>query len=391
MDSLIFTGIILILVGMMGEVHILYFPAYFCFLLYSILRFYQLYVHRYLEIKHEIIDDYIFLHEKSRCRVEIINHGILPIIWLKVREKVPKKLRSEDEKGVFFLKGGEKRILEFSLRGRRRGYYRLGPVSWEAGDIFGFFSIQDRVKESNPLTVFPRLYMLEELGLPSRLPLGEIKWDRPLYRDPARTAGVREYNPGDNTKFIHWRVTARHDQLMVREFEATVSLEAVILLNMNEEDYGLQHLGPKIELAVSAAASITHYLMQVGQSFQLVTNGDDPQLDDSDCISIPVGRGEEHLQQVLEILARIETSEQPSIFSLLERGFNLSWGSTIIIITNQDTEGLMTRARELVEDGYQVKILLLGKKVLHREFLHRPYTAALTLFRLRKEDDIYDL
>ncbi|MFW5985868.1 MAG: DUF58 domain-containing protein, partial [Halanaerobiales bacterium] len=300
------------------------------------------------------------------------------------------KLTAGNEKDVIKLNPGEVKSRDLTLKARRRGLYHIGPLRWESGDIIGYQSLNGEVKEI-PVVVFPRIISMEELGLPSQLPFGDIKWHRPLYKDPYRMVGIREYQSGDRLNQIHWKATARTGSLQVREKESTVSLETVIFLNLSQKDYGLKYLERKTELAITVCASISYYLTGAGQPVSLITNGNNPFAEYKEKIVHPSGRGEAHLQQLLKTLACIEITEEDDFISLLGSQHNLSWGATIIIITNQDTDELIRTCYNLIARGFSIKIILVGPRVIHREYLHRPFTAPLTIYQVRKVRDIYEI
>lgn len=377
--------------GMLAEIYILYYLSYFFLGIFLLLKIYHYHLVNYLELTHKVIDTHIFPEEYSSCRIEFSNQGYLPILWLKVEEILPVKLTSRRKRGVLFLRAGETRKWYFQLEGGRRGIYQLGPLHWKSGDILGYREISGSLPRSNYLLVYPRILSLEKLGLPSRLPHGNIKWPRPVYKDSTRVKGIRDYHPGDSVKKIHWKVTARTGKLMVKEYESTIALETTILLNMNLREYGLKRLGPRIELAVTAAASIASYLARVRYPFELVTNGQDPWFSDKDILTSERGQGERHLQEVLELLARLEVTEDKKFTSIFKNEFNFAWGTTMVIITEQDTEELIKQLMSLRNYGFNIEIFIVGDQVIHKEYLKRPFTSQISIYRIKNEEDLYRL
>ncbi|HIZ34387.1 MAG TPA: DUF58 domain-containing protein, partial [Candidatus Ruania gallistercoris] len=64
---------------------------------------------------------------------------------------------------------------------------------------------------------------------------------------------LREYVPGDDRRYVHWRSSARVGELMVRQFEETRRTHLVTALSVNERDYGDED---EFELAISAVGSL---------------------------------------------------------------------------------------------------------------------------------------
>jgi len=104
------------------------------------------------------------------------------------------------------------------------GPVRRGPVSptgWRlyAGDLLGLYSddLGNRTEgESELVLVLPRF-----ASLGSRHRVRELEASAAASRAGTGTElfGVREYRPGDPLRRIHWRSSARHGELIVREYE----------------------------------------------------------------------------------------------------------------------------------------------------------------------------
>lgn len=433
MINFLFFSVAIYLLGTIFQLHILFKLAYFFLGFHILLKFYHYNIEKNLVLHHQLKEDHVFLNEQIECQIEVENRSRFPILWLKIEETLPRKLTPLEEKNLLNLGPGETKKWQVSLKGRRRGFYQIGPLGWEAGDIVGYSTSGGFLKKM-PVYVFPRLLTLEELGLPSRLPFGNIKWPQPIYKDPYQMVGIREYQPSDRLNKIHWKATARTGILQARENQSTVSLETAILLNLSQADYGLKWLERKTELAITTAASLGYYLNRIGQPFSFKTNGEKPFEDkevittessigrdtiendgaiktrarnnDNDAanncaaneagvspqyISHSTGSGEMHLQKLLETLSWIEVTKKDNFLDLLTGQLKLSWGGTIIILTDKDTKELIETANSLIRRGYNIKIMLLGERVEHPEYLHRPFTAPLSIHHIRRDEDIYGL
>lgn len=393
MKSFLILGILIFLIGVFSSLHVLYKLAYFFMGFHFLFVFYYKYLIKNIRVSHFIDDDHIFLREQINCQIRVENKGKLPVLYLKIVESLPVKLSPEEKKKVLFLKPGETKTMEFSLKCRWRGFYQIGILEWETGDFLGYRTYVGR-EEGLSFFVFPHMLEMGELGLPSRLPYGDIRWPQPIYKDPYQMIGVRDYQPTDSLRKIHWKASAHSGKLQVRENQSAVSLETAIILNLDQRDYPLKYLERKVELAVTAAASLAAVLNRLGQSYSFRTNGYNSYLrkDSGEIYGFPVGSGELHLQKILEMLACIEVSEKGEPLSrLLSEQLDLSWGGNIIIITEKDTTELIQIANSLTSRGYSVKLLLLGDRVKHPQFLYRSLTAPLSIYQLSREEDIYGI
>jgi uncharacterized protein (DUF58 family) len=78
-----------------------------------------------------------------------------------------------------------------------------------SADLLGIFPGALEIGETHHITVYPRVFPIADLGLPADRPFGERKGRNPIFEDPIRIAGLREYRPGDPMKRIDWKATAR--------------------------------------------------------------------------------------------------------------------------------------------------------------------------------------
>ncbi len=76
--------------------------------------------------------------------------------------------------------------------------------------------------------------------------------------------GLRAYRPGDSPRWIHWRSSARRNELMVKQFQQADSREFVVLLDLSPPDESVQthpDSNPKaMELAVEFVATMTNHI-----------------------------------------------------------------------------------------------------------------------------------
>jgi len=366
-----------------------------------------------------------FLGEQVNVRLEISNISWLPIPWLRIEESIPPVLRiGIGVNQALSFRSRKSKTLAYKVKAMKRGYYRLGPLMVSAGDLFGIREIDNRLP-ADYLTVFPRIIGLSQLGLPSRLPYGTLPSRRRLFEDPARPIGIRDYRSGDPIRHINWKVSAHSDDLLVRTFEPVKSLESLLLLNLNQNDYSWQNRYEGPEWAIVVAASIAAHLNNLRQSVGLTTNGYDPlsvskgvgsddfdretgrlqpsslaRKDDvtsnrelispeSTLIRIPPKPGREHLMKILERLARIEPRDSTPFAHWVPRACaRLSWGVTILVISPTSDEGTCGVLHQLVRAGYNPVLILVDPFKDFREARNRARSLGFQAFQIGHEKDL---
>ncbi|HUS14591.1 MAG TPA: DUF58 domain-containing protein, partial [Chloroflexia bacterium] len=242
---------------------------------------------------------------------------------------------------------------------RARGLYTLGPVTLRSGDIFGLFSRDEVQAVPARLYVYPKLLDLPELGLPPRQPFGDLRAQRRLLEDPLRTAGVREYRPEDPMKRVHWKATARTQQLQVRVYDPTTTHTIMLFLNIETWVHVYEGVdSARAEWAIVVAASLARYAAGQGWSFGLESNA--PAADGGEAVRLPPSHSPEQLTRLLEGLARMIIYPVRGFTELLRTGTqSLPIGSTVVVLCPVLPDAIRGALLRLRERGLRVVVCAL--------------------------------
>src|SRR3990172_7103537 len=206
--------------------------------------------HRYcldrVEFRRTFTPRRAFYGEDITLTLELTNRKLLPLSWIELTDELPEEVvprrgrvipslrqRRQELVHLFSLRWYERVRRRVTITCMARGYFPLGPAHLRSGDLFGITSHSRYIESTDYLIVYPRIVPLEALGIPSLHPLGDQRSRRPLLEDPTRTVGVRDYQPADPLRRIHWKATARMGQMQTRQYEATTAHRLVIFLNMD--------------------------------------------------------------------------------------------------------------------------------------------------------------
>ena len=161
--------------------------------------------------------------------------------------------------------------VHYTLRPVRRGVHRIGPLVAYGTDPLGLAEFARTVPGTERLLVLPKTVPLH--GVPHALGSS----------DGAHGAGssgsgqgrsdvlVRPYRSGDELRRVHWRSTARHDELMVRLEERPWRGGVTVLLDRRAAAHRGHGPGASLEWAVTFAASACVHLIERGEPVELVT------------------------------------------------------------------------------------------------------------------------
>lgn len=185
----------------------------------------------------------------------------------------------------------------YRLPTERRGLLTVGPMTIEVTDPFGLAATTSVGAGVAQLTVWPAVDDVE--------PLPHTVGDDPLAgADTSNVSSqgdefyaLRPYVLGDDLRRVHWRSSARSDDLMVRQDEMPWQGRATVLLDSRRGAHSAQ----SFERAVSASASVILACARRRFLVRLITTyGDDSQF----------GAGGTHVEGILERLATIELTDE---------------------------------------------------------------------------------
>lgn len=140
----------------------------------------------------------------------------------------------------------------FAIPTSRRGVLSVGPVSVRRGDPLGLFERTNDRRQAVDLYVHPRTTSLDGLSLGHLRDLEGLPAQH-LSRDDVSFHALREYQPGDDLRHVHWKSTARVGEVMVRQYEETRRSHFVVGLSTHPDEYRAPE---EFEVAISAAASV---------------------------------------------------------------------------------------------------------------------------------------
>jgi uncharacterized protein (DUF58 family) len=276
-----------------------------------------------------------FANERVTVNLKLDNRGFLPLPWVQLQEAVPLDLKDQhDYRLVISLGARSLAVHEYQLLCKHRGYFTVGPLRMQSGDLFGFVNARWEELTANTLIVYPEVLPLERLGLPSRSPFGGLRSPQRLLEDPARMAGVRDYRSGDTLRSVHWKATAHTDALLVKKLDPSKAVPVTIVLDLNRNAYPTRSAIGSSEWAIVVAASVAAHMIGQRQPVGLHTNGQDP-LADAMALPLTQRNGQEHLMAMLSLLARVQMHPRAEELAdwLPAQVSDAPWGSMLLVVT----------------------------------------------------------
>jgi uncharacterized protein (DUF58 family) len=305
--------------------------------------------------------------------VMIWNRKPLPLPWvaaddlvsdgLAVRER-PQLDRDNEVQGrrimhnAWSLAWYERVVRHFHLDDVRRGVYEFGPVRIRVRDILGRDAVEGSLELPDRLVVSPPALPVRRSGRETS-PLGERRARRSLFVDPALYAGVRPFQPGDSTRRIHWRATARLGRAVSRRYEPARGREVLLALDIQTlpgPHWQMTWDDQAFEALCTTTASLARRLLDQGASVGLAA---------ASFTGTP--------QRYAWLAPQASASQLARAGALLARvgpicsapfGGLLTWltrrlppGATVMVLSARDPRAFLPALRRLAAGGYSVELV----------------------------------
>ncbi|MBN1901478.1 DUF58 domain-containing protein [Candidatus Sumerlaeota bacterium] len=325
-----------------------------------------------------------FENEELRVKLRLTPGVSIPLYMLEIEDSFP----AGDVFSVkclipYRIDSRSTLELEYAtICARKRGAYVLGPLKLVCSDPFGIHKRKVELPVLTDLLLYPQapeLTFFEVLGEGTLSQVGIETLLRPGRSE--EFIGLREYRKGDSPRRIHWRSSAHHQELLVKEFKEDIVTEVSLFLDMRR--LALSGIGDvtSVEYIIKAAAAIAKISIEKCHLVQAFILAEEMK-------HIPAGGG---YQQLITLLDRF-TFLRPKGEGMLEDDIAsrlplLKSGSTVILIvssTNVHPETLLPLLRQMVDKNIRISIILVDDRTFIKIYKDQEvqHKKALPLFIL---------
>lgn len=218
-----------------------------------------------LQAQLDLTRQRVVVGERANGRLVLSNPGGRRALPSMVELPVGRGVAAFD---VPSLAGGGTHEELFAIPTSRRAVLDLGPVRAVRADPFLLLRRDHEITEAQLLHVHPRTVLVEGSAAGFVRDLEGLTI-RKLSDNDVSFHALREYVPGDDRRFVHWKSTARTGTLMVRQFEETRRAHLLVALSTRLEDYADDD---EFELAVSVVGSLGAQTIRDGHTLSAMTS-----------------------------------------------------------------------------------------------------------------------
>ena len=178
----------------------------------------------------------------------------------------------------------------------------------------------------------------------------------------------RAYRPGDDLKYLDWKILARTDRLYTRQFRETTNMSVVLVVDTSASMAYPPVEVSKFRYAVLMAAALAHLIINSGDAVGLMT------MQGEKLVWMPARGGRGHLRLLLAQLERLTSSATWDPARGLARAADLLRRRGVILAISDfydAEEATRVELRRVARRGHDVAVL----QVVSRDEVDLPFTS----------------
>jgi uncharacterized protein (DUF58 family) len=305
---------------------------------------------------HRITPEKLSNGDQNEIRIQVENY--YPFIAdLTIVDEIPHQFQRRDLHFALSMPPGQSKTLQYSLRPVKRGEYSFGTVNIFVCSPIGFLRRRYKFSDDAMVPVYPSYLQMrkyELMAISNRLTEAGIKKIRRIGQNTEFEL-IKEYVSGDDFRNINWKASARRQNLMVNQYQDERSQQMYCLIDkgrvMQMPFEGMSLL----DYAINASLVISNIAIKKSDKAGLIT------FQDTIGTTLPAGRKNNQMSQILEVLYNQKTAYRESDFSALYTHIRrkVSQRSLLLLFTNFESIHSLHRQLPFLKSLAQQHLLVV--------------------------------
>lgn len=235
-----------------------YISFWFIIILFSLVPFSLVYIiigAFFIKIKLELETTTIIRNEEVNLNILFFNKSFFPFSKIEIKYSVPQKIGLSSENKIICFNLLARKHYKYKQKTicKHVGKYKSNIIYIKISDLFGFFKLRLKSKAETEFLVLPNKIFVPKLNsdLFSNI---ENNLSKVTKINTSDIFGTRDYIFGDELKLIHWKNSAKIDDIVIKEFEEKKDITGLIVLDLKKY-YNLEKSSIAIDGIIEAATS----------------------------------------------------------------------------------------------------------------------------------------
>jgi uncharacterized protein (DUF58 family) len=235
---------------------------------------------RSLEFKRQVKEE-AMAGENVPVNYTIRSRASLPLYHARIWDRAYRPRSDDSQDEIPFEEPGYVGFLKIDKREKSegilhimppvRGRMHFGPIAIEGGDPFGIFHSIKWLPAASECLVLPSWVRMTGLpSIPARLGAREQEHLVGKEGHSHEFLGIRPWTDGDSLRGVHWGLTAKHNALIVRQFQKEVEEELLIILDADREGDVGDGSENSLEYLITLSLSLVNASVEMARPWSLV-------------------------------------------------------------------------------------------------------------------------
>lgn len=228
---------------------------------------YTLYVYFRFKFVQDIDKRIIIKGESIRLIVKLSNEDFLIYPYVHVSFFSSHSIfNANSYSQSLYITPFSKKKFVFDIECKFRGQYEVGISDIYIGDFLGLIRLNYKIPETKKIIVYPKIEHLSSFNVFTTNSNDLQTFSQGVVEDVNNVKDVRSYYYGDSFKKIHWKLTARNNKLMIKNYQSTTEVNVNIFLDLRKNSY-IDEINIIIEdKLIEAVVAVLHYYLFKGIS-----------------------------------------------------------------------------------------------------------------------------
>ncbi|MDQ2085995.1 DUF58 domain-containing protein [Herbivorax sp. ANBcel31] len=288
-----------------------------------------------------------FIYNLNICNEDFFLYPYINVSFLTGNIVFDKELQKES----FSLGPFAKKTFQFKARPRYRGEHEIGIKSIEFEDFLGIFRLTHKPNSSKIIKVYPRIIELSGVKLKSILLSESHSIPNNLFENSNTISDIRKYMYGDSIKRVHWKLSSKMNELMVKKFDSTSRTNSVLILDLMKMEYPPEQNLLVEDTLIECVVSFVYYLLGNWANVNLLYYKDE--------YTEVKAQNSLQFQGIYDILAKIKFNQDVEIKDILSMHVqnNSLKKSNILLFTPSLNSDLLDELYKAKLSGFDVTLI----------------------------------
>lgn len=290
--------------------------------------------------------------------IDVVNKTIIPCVPVELLCTVPDMESGRLVKKRFYVSLPPFGAAKLSVEGKHvyRGCYTAVIEKVSVVDPLRLICISRKGNSNMTMVFVPRKFALDDVELNS---LGEREFSRKgaVTNEKDDFSHVREYHQGENIQLMHWKLSAKQDEFMLKQFDSVNDKRVFVLCDWSGEN-GDTYL--RTDTVIETAIAFASTAVENGVTLTAMLG----KANDYEPISVANQSEFNQFFDILSVLPIVADANGGEFTELVDKT-DMSMAAAVVMITANLTDDVIVRAEELAKNStvYLAYINLMAKPV----------------------------